>query len=84
VAETDVPLLQETAQATADLGSGRSTWDVLWEHNRGDLADNFFDLAEKLSHNPYLPDEDIRFLDDLKIGLAQDVNHLNDATFPVA
>jgi hypothetical protein len=46
------------------------------------MHDSFFDLAEKLSHNPYLPDADAQFLDDLKINLVQDVNHINATTFP--
>lgn len=85
LAESDVPMLEMTSKLSEVSTKGQTYWKHLYDMDNAVVHDHLADLAGLLKQHALLPDDDIAYLDDLHIALAQSpdflqVNALEDVT----
>ena len=68
--QEDIPFLQTIANNTEYLTPGVTGWQRLADEP-GRLNDMMFDFANRLYKHDLLPDDDIQFLDDLQLQIAE-------------
>jgi hypothetical protein len=68
--QEDIPFLQAVANNTEYLTPGVTGWQQLADEP-GRLNDMMFDFANRLYKHDLLPDDDIQFLDDLQLQIAE-------------
>ena len=69
--QEDIPFLETIARATEEFKPGATGWQALAE-DPGRLNNTMFDFANRLVKHDLLPDDDIQFLDDLQMAIAQE------------
>ena len=89
LAESDVPMLEMTSKLSEVSAKGQTYWQHLYDMDNAVVHDHLADLAGLLKQHALLPDDDIAYLDDLHIALAQSpdflqVNALDEVTKRVA
>jgi hypothetical protein len=77
--QEDIPFLQVVANNRDYLAPGRTGWDVLADEPAR-LNDVMFDFANRLGKHDLLPDDDIQFLEDLQLSIAQNGRPLQRKT----
>jgi hypothetical protein len=77
--QEDIPFLQVVANNRDFLAPGRTGWDVLADEP-AKLNDVMFDFANRLGKHDLLPDDDIQFLEDLQLSIAQNGRPLQRKT----